>query len=491
MKNGSCAIKEIKVGSRPSPLAKIQVQEIIGLFPAIDFQIQYTDSMGDKDRTKDLMSEGIPQDFFTREIDQLILRDMVDIGVHSAKDLPEVLPRGLEIFAITQGKNPGDSLVGPAGYNLDSLPQSAKVGTSSLRRKTQLLKIRPDLEILPIRGNIHERIQLTRDNLADAVVVATCALERLGLDSGVSLPLITHPLQGFLAVVGREEEQHLKDIFSPMDVRKSWGSVGLVGAGPGDPSLMTIQGRKVLEEADEVFYDALLDPRQLRGLKASLKYVGKRKGEHSYAQERIQDFMIRSAQAGRQVVRLKGGDPFVFGRGGEEVLALREARLNYRVVPGVSSALGAAAYLDLPLTQRNVSSSLAFSMGYPPEEIRVLNVDSQAVFMGRSNIGLFAQQALAKGYGPQTSLVLVENATWPQQRRIELSLEAALNYRHDSSEPVLVILSRSSEVFTGPSWFERQRKSTLYRDRPGEVQWARSGGSLSGYRAQRMGSLGV
>jgi uroporphyrinogen III methyltransferase/synthase len=458
MKNGNSNIKTITVASRPSPLAKEQVQEIARLLPHVSFEIKLQDSLGDKDRGTDLMSSGVPQDFFTREIDQMVVTGAADLAIHSAKDLPESLPAGLGILAITEGKTPTDSLVGPQGYSLETLPSGAKVGTSSLRRKTQLLEIRPDLIVVPIRGNIQDRIGIAQRGEVDAVVVATCALERLGLDQGSVLPFITHPLQGFLALIGRTDNLGLRALCSPLDARKKWGKVSLVGAGPGDPALITLKGRALLEQADQIFYDALLDPRQIQGLKAKLTYVGKRQGDHSYSQDKIQDLMIRAAQAGSAVVRLKGGDPFIYGRGGEEVLALREARLDYQVVPGVSSALGAAAYLDLPLTQRHEAATLAFSMGYPTGGIEVLDVDSQAMFMGRSNISRFAQLALDKGRAPEAKLVLVENATWPQQRRIVLSLAEAQEYQHDSKEPVLVILTKSADSFTGPSWFERQDK---------------------------------
>src|SRR3989338_4335201 len=144
------------------------------------------------------------------------------------------------------------------------------------------------------------------------------------------------------------------------------GTVYLVGAGPGDPKLLTVRGHELLQAADAVVYDRLVAPRLLRESRAGarLVYVGKEAGRHSRSQESINQLLTREARAGRRVVRLKGGDPFVFGRGSEEALALVKAKIPYEVVPGVTSAVAVPAYAGIPVTDRRYASSVAILTGH-------------------------------------------------------------------------------------------------------------------------------
>src|SRR5260221_4579676 len=143
------------------------------------------------------------------------------------------------------------------------------------------------------------------------------------------------------------------------------GSVWLVGAGPGDPGLLSLLALHALQHADTVVYDALVDPRilQLARPGAALDYAGKRGGKPSPQQPDITERLIRLARAGQRVLRLKGGDPFVFGRGGEEALALAGARIPFRVVPGITAAIGGLAYAGIPATHRDINSAVAFVTG--------------------------------------------------------------------------------------------------------------------------------
>src|SRR5438093_766346 len=145
-----------------------------------------------------------------------------------------------------------------------------------------------------------------------------------------------------------------------------YGFVSLVGAGPGDPELLTIKGLRRLRAADVVVYDALVSEELLRECRADadLIYAGKRAGQHARSQESINALLIDQARAGRQVVRLKGGDPFVFGRGGEEAAALAAAGIAWEVVPGVTSAIAVPAYAGIPVTHRSAASSVAFVTGH-------------------------------------------------------------------------------------------------------------------------------
>jgi len=198
-----------RVGTRKSPLALKQVDEIFTrlkkFYPDTEFVTVTIDTYGDKD-TKTPVSDIEGTDFFTREIDQALLRGEIDIAVHSAKDLPDNLKEGIESALTTESIDPYDCLVSKSGSKLSELPPGAKIGTSSSRRKTQLKKYRKDFQIVDIRGNIEERLEKLDNSDLDAIVIAACALMRLGLKERITerLPLEIlrpHPLQGSLAVV--------------------------------------------------------------------------------------------------------------------------------------------------------------------------------------------------------------------------------------------------------------------------------------------------
>ena len=167
--------------------------------------------------------------------------------------------------------------------------------------------------------------------------------------------------------------------------------VYLVGAGPGDPELLTLKGRRILESADCVFYDNLAndDLLDFAPPAASRIYVGKKRSDHACPQDEICRLMIAEARAGRTVVRLKGGDPFIFGRGGEELEALVDAGIEFEVVPGVTTPLGIAAYTGVPLTHREHTSAVTFVTGHNVEQIdweRVGASETVVIFMGLTTI---------------------------------------------------------------------------------------------------------
>jgi uroporphyrin-III C-methyltransferase/precorrin-2 dehydrogenase/sirohydrochlorin ferrochelatase len=200
------------------------------------------------------------------------------------------------------------------------------------------------------------------------------------------------------------------------------GWVALVGAGPGDPGLITVKGRDLLAGADYVLHDALISPETLAlcGPQATLEPVGKRGGEESMAQDKITGRMIELARAGSCVVRLKGGDPFVFGRGGEELTDLSDAGVDVVVVPGVSSAVAAAASIGVPVTMRGVASSVAVTSAQGPgwkDRVRdlALATDTLVVLMARSNLRELAAE-ISRAVGGARPSALVSKATWPGQR---------------------------------------------------------------------------
>lgn len=251
---------KIRVICRNSRLSLVQVEEVKSLLPGWDFEVNAIASLGDKNKQVPLENCNIA-DFFTRELDEALLKDEADIAVHSAKDLPYQIPAGLEVIALTKGMDKSDSLVSRDTLKLSKLSANPRIGTSSLIRAESIRKLRPDARIVSIRGTIEERIGLIDQGVVDAVVVATCALQRLSLDSEISeiLPFETHPLQGNLAIVAKQGSEYLKQIFSPVDVRKSYGKVYLAGFGPGDPELLTVKAQKALEKADIIFFDDLIE----------------------------------------------------------------------------------------------------------------------------------------------------------------------------------------------------------------------------------------
>lgn len=207
------------------------------------------------------------------------------------------------------------------------------------------------------------------------------------------------------------------------------GKVYLVGAGPGDPGLMTVKGKTLLECADVVVYDALVSPPILAmiGPRAEQIHVGKRRGRHSLLQEETTQLLIQKAQTQAVVVRLKGGDPFVFGRGGEEMADLIQAGVSVEVVPGVTSGIAAPAYAGIPLTHRSYSSSVTFVTGHeaagkyrPTVNWPAIAHGSESivVYMGIHNLPYILEQLQAAGRDANTPIALIRWGTWPEQEEL-------------------------------------------------------------------------
>ena len=228
------------------------------------------------------------------------------------------------------------------------------------------------------------------------------------------------------------------------------GLVSLVGAGPGDPELLTRRAAQRLAEANLVLYDALVDPAvlELAG-KAQRFYVGKRAGRHHVTQEQIHRILIRAARRGQRVVRLKGGDPFVFGRGGEEALALAEAGIAFEVVPGISSSVAAPALAGIPVTHRGMSTGFVVVSGHADEAWQPA-LDSLApgavtvvVLMGLAHRAAIASRLLARGWTRATPAAIVwaasraEGSTW-RGTLAELAAAAPSTESADSPGTIVV-----------------------------------------------------
>jgi uroporphyrin-III C-methyltransferase / precorrin-2 dehydrogenase / sirohydrochlorin ferrochelatase len=242
------------------------------------------------------------------------------------------------------------------------------------------------------------------------------------------------------------------------------GSVALVGAGPGDPGLLTLAGLRALQSADVVLYDRLVSAEVLALVRreAELIEVGKSGGGHSVAQARIHELLVEHARRGRRVVRLKGGDPMIFGRGGEELEHLRRAAIPFEVVPGVTAALACAAYAGIPLTHRAHSGSVRFVTAHCRESVdatdwRALAAgrETLAVYMGVAMLPVLRRELLRHGRGPETPIAFVENGSRPEQRVFVGTLDEAemLAAVHGVHSPALLIVGEVAAFATALHWF--------------------------------------
>ena len=437
----------MKIITRTSRLALKQVDEVMASFPDSPFSLIGLESFGDKHKDISLKAANAAN-FFTKELDEALLEAKGDIAVHSAKDLPYPLPAGLQVIALLGPQDQTDSLVSRGNITLSQLPTRSRVGTSSEGREQNILQLRSDINPVDIRGTIDERVALVDDGKVDAIIVATCALIRLGLEDRIAqrLPFPTHPLQGYLAVVAKSDRPDLIQQFAPIDVRKRWGRVTLVGAGPGAADLITLRGKYALDNADVVFYDDLLDETMLRDTRAKCIYVGKRKAHHSAEQAQINQQLADLAMSGKSVCRLKGGDPFIFGRGGEELAYLKQRLINVDVIPGITAALAAAAVSQIPLTERGVSSSVAFLTGHPTESICVPNADTLVYYMGASVLLALAQKVLSSGRSPLTPVALIHNASLPDQQIHKTTLQEIVAQSVTLQSPAIVIIGEVVDV---------------------------------------------
>lgn len=247
------------------------------------------------------------------------------------------------------------------------------------------------------------------------------------------------------------------------------GMVYLVGAGPGDPELLTVKARRLLQEGDVVVYDHLVTPETLALASpgAELVFAGK-KGFGAYCpQEETIATLISRAVAGRTVIRLKGGDPFVFGRGGEEAEALAAAGIPFEVVPGVTAALAAAAYAGIPLTHRRYSSAVVFLTGHedpnkPDSPIRWEDYGrlgaTLCVYMGMKNLESIARRLQAGGLAPATPVAIIQAATTREHRQLVGTLGTiALESEHAGfGAPALMIIGEVAALSDRLAWFAAQ-----------------------------------
>ena len=416
--------KKIRVIARGSRLSRLQVEEVFKNFPELAYEIKYLESYGDKNQQISLLNGEAPADIFTRELDDAIRQGDADIAIHSAKDLPYPLPEDIEVIALFPAFDTTDSLVSRDHKKLAELPAGSIIGTSSPLRKKGLNELRPDLTIKGIRGCIEERVQQVKDGKYDAAIVASCALKRLGMEDEIAevLPFPTHPLQGFLAVTAKKGSQDLKQAFVSKSILDKQGSVSLVGFGPGDPDLLTIKAAKAIDAADIIFYDDLIDDSYLADKKAEKIYVGKRAGYHHKEQADINRLLLEAAREGKNVVRLKGGDPMIFAHGSEEIEYLESNLIKVNVIPGITTASALAASQKISLTHRDFSSSVALVSGHTPQPVTP-DAETLVYYMGAKQLQTIATQLIDKeGWAFNTPVLLTYNVSRPDEQTFETTL---------------------------------------------------------------------
>ncbi|TDL30776.1 uroporphyrinogen-III C-methyltransferase [Jeotgalibacillus sp. S-D1] len=246
------------------------------------------------------------------------------------------------------------------------------------------------------------------------------------------------------------------------------GTVYLVGAGPGDPDLITVKGLRCIEQADVILYDRLVNPELLEyaNSEAQLVYCGKLPHYHTMKQETINHFLVKYAKKGLTVVRLKGGDPFVFGRGGEEAEECAKNDVPFEVVPGITAGIAASAYAGIPVTHRTLSKSFAFITGHQAgdEEAQyqwshlAKAVDTICIYMGVSHLPAITENLIKCGKSPDTPIALVHWGTMSDQRTVAGTLETIEELVKEASisNPSMIVIGEVVRLHHKINWFKEE-----------------------------------
>ncbi|MDO4268407.1 MAG: uroporphyrinogen-III C-methyltransferase [Eubacteriales bacterium] len=543
---------ELRIGTRKSRLAMIQTEivkrAVLEHFPEAEIQVVPMSTKGDQLLDRSLTSFG-GKGAFTKELETALLGGKIDLAVHSAKDMPMELPRGLHMGAVLKREEAGDVLVTLSGIPAGQLPAGSVIGTGSLRRQIQISAMNPGVSTKLLRGNVQTRIEKLRQGQYDGILLAAAGLRRLGLEAEPGLHLeyldksrfVPAAGQGFLAVESRcgqwepvleaihsqeaaaelfAEREFLRllgggcnapcgaycrkeagglvmtvmyagdsrrprlreDRLSP-EPGESWQEcagrlarrlagqmqyrpVYLVGAGPGDEGLITKKGLECLRQAEVVVYDNLISGSLLNEapLDAELIYAGKRSGSHHMRQEEISRLLADKARQGKTVVRLKGGDPYVFGRGGEEALALTAEGIPYEVVPGVSSVSSVPAYSGIPVTHRGLASSFHVVTGHESGSKTGTDLDYQVLareegtlifLMGLEKLEQIAGELIRYGKPAGTPAAVIENGTTARQKRAvsDLAHIAEAARAEGLRTPAMIVIGQVAELEKSLSWF--------------------------------------
>ncbi|HIX68000.1 MAG TPA: hydroxymethylbilane synthase [Candidatus Anaerostipes excrementavium] len=521
-----------KIGSRGSKLALIQTkyvcQRLKERYPEHDFEIVIVKTKGDRIQNKPLDQIG-GKGLFVKEIEEMILADEIQMGVHSMKDMPALPAPGLIFAKAWKREDPRDALILREKHSLEELLPGAVIGTGSKRRAFQLKKLRPDLKVEGIRGNVDTRLRKMEEQKLDGIILAAAGLRRLGMEDRISMyfsedEMVPAPAQGVLALELREDNKELLEMLeacadaeshkeasaersfleamggschvpigasckkikdgqyrfyglfgtedgnrmesvflegedpqelaqkSAIEIQKRMaGTVFLIGAGPGDPDLITVKGKKLVEAADCVIYDRLIAPELLNMVKhdCELIYVGKENHHHVMEQEKINQLLAKKAMEYPLVVRLKGGDPFVFGRGGEEALYLREQGIPVQIVPGISSCIAGPAYAGIPVTHRGLTKGFHVVTAHDRKD-QFANIDFQGLvrseetlvfLMGFSKLEQIAENLIGAGMSASMPAAVISNAATSQQKSCIGTLENIVEkVKEDRLKPPAVIV---------------------------------------------------
>ena len=339
-----------------------------------------------------------------------------------------------------------------------------KIPTLTGRRQFWERAFEGQVSELMFAGNETEaaaQLQADLDTTAAQIVKNNAAVINENSDISDQTASITAPVLGDSLLENSKE-----DVKPTQPV----GEVYIVGAGPGDPELLTFKALRLMQQADIVYYDALVSPQVLDLCRrdADKVFVGKKRSNHAVAQLGINELLVNEAKKGRRVVRLKGGDPFIFGRGGEEIESLRAHNIPYQVVPGITAANAAASYAGIPLTHRDHSQSVRFVTGFlkagaPNNNFKsFLNTDETVVFyMGLHSLARLTEGLIEAGRSSETPIAIVSNASMPNQQVLTgtLATIAELQEKEQLPTPALLIMGDVVALHDDLAWYNLHNKS--------------------------------
>ena len=324
----------------------------------------------------------------------------------------------------------------------------------------RMLKARLESLIPAAYGGLAELMSRFRGRLAAAVPSQT--LRRRFWETVLEGPIAEAALAGNLEAANTHLEREI-DLWASNRASPA-GEVYLVGAGPGDPDLVTFRAFRLMQKADVVLYDRLTDARIMNLVRreAERVYVGKRPDNHELPQEAISALLVRLAKEGKRVLRLKGGDPFLFGRGGEEIETLAEHGVPFQVCPGVTAAIGASSYAGIPLTHRDHAQACVFVTGHGKEgridldwAALVQPRQTVAIYMGLRNLEPLTREFVAHGASPDLPAAIVDNATRPEQRVVVATLATLAEAARAANlrGPTIVILGTVVALREKLDWY--------------------------------------
>jgi uroporphyrin-III C-methyltransferase/precorrin-2 dehydrogenase/sirohydrochlorin ferrochelatase len=342
----------------------------------------------------------------------------------------------------------------------------AKIPTLTGRRQFWERAFEGKVSELMFAGNETQATEQLQADLDNTAAQITSANEAPTYTTVVDAPVVEHE--------------------TSVEAKTPVGEVYIVGAGPGDPELLTFKALRLMQQADIVYYDALVSPQVLDLCRrdADKVFVGKKRSNHAVAQLGINELLVNSAKEGRRVVRLKGGDPFIFGRGGEEIESLRAHGVPYQVVPGITAANAAASYAGIPLTHRDHSQSVRFVTGFlkagaPNSNFKsFLNTDETVVFyMGLHSLPRLTEGLIDAGRADSTPIAIVSNASMPNQQVLTGTLAniVELQEQHQLPTPALLIMGDVVALHDNLAWYNLQNQQHNQNSDDLAKNWLREG----------------